>query len=201
MFREISQFISDNLGTIIAIIALLSTIIFSILQQKHNRNSVRPHLAVSTYNFNEKICVKIKNCGMGPMIIKPLHITINGNKRDDLFLCFLEAIDSDDIKSICKFYEFFVRDFTREGTVISPNDERELLLIKAKTEIDLNENVELKRAIATLLKTLRKIDFVVIYFDVYGKKFVKKEKLSDSFTMRYEEYLENHEETREPTTV
>lgn len=57
-------------AVIISIISMVFTVIFSVLQIKHNKNSVRPISAIKVTDYENKISVRIDNVGTGPLIIK-----------------------------------------------------------------------------------------------------------------------------------
>ena len=74
--NNLINLIFDNIISCIAIfisvLSLGSSIYFSHLQMKHNKNSVRPVSSISLDDYEDVLAVKIKNAGTGPLIIKKL---------------------------------------------------------------------------------------------------------------------------------
>lgn len=75
------NFISKNFSTIIAILALLTSVasvVISIfmfrLQRIHNIKSVKPILHIGQWDYENELCVTIKNSGAGIAIIKKLSV-------------------------------------------------------------------------------------------------------------------------------
>jgi hypothetical protein len=76
---SISSFDSNSLiaitslcAVIVSIISMIFTVIFSLQQLKHNKNSVRPISAIKTEDYENLIAVKLLNVGTGPLTIKKL---------------------------------------------------------------------------------------------------------------------------------
>lgn len=64
--------ITSICAVVISIISMIFTVIFSCLQIKHNKNSVRPISSIRINDYEDKISVKICNNGTGPLLIKKL---------------------------------------------------------------------------------------------------------------------------------
>lgn len=67
---------------IIALLALFATIYQSHLSRKHNRLSVRPHLAVHSEENDNLFTITLRNDGLGPARIDALSIYKNHSKVD-----------------------------------------------------------------------------------------------------------------------
>lgn len=61
----------------ISLLSLGTSIYFSHLHMKHNKNSVRPVSSIRLDDYENELAVKIKNAGTGPLIIKKLILKIN----------------------------------------------------------------------------------------------------------------------------
>ena len=69
---DILMAVTSIFAVLISIISMIFTIMFSLLQIKHNKNSVRPISAIKINDYEDKISVKIHNVGTGPLLIKKL---------------------------------------------------------------------------------------------------------------------------------
>jgi len=212
MLNGFFNFVASNAEIIIAFTAVVSTIVFSLLQQKHNKNSVMPVLSYTYSNYDNEIAVGFYNSGEGSMIIDSLHITIEDEKKEwnSFWSCFSEVLEKDDAELIHGYYE---RKNTRfpppKKHSVSPDNGHSLILFKLKNELsadDFDKNGNLKdehlmRAIAKITETLSKISVQIIYYDIYGKtygaKANEKIRVSDMLDMRYTEYL-NFNDCRPP---
>ena len=76
---------------LITVVMAITSIVFSALamafQRSHNRRSIRPICSIRKRAENGKVYIFIKNCGLGPMILKNFNIVdsnntnINGEKN------------------------------------------------------------------------------------------------------------------------
>lgn len=57
---------------VISIISIIFTTIFSILQVKHNKNSVRPISSILLNDYEDLLSVYIENVGTGPLTVRTL---------------------------------------------------------------------------------------------------------------------------------
>lgn len=64
--------ITSVCAIVISIISIIFTTIFSILQVKHNKNSVRPISSILLNDYEDLLSVYIENVGTGPLTIKAL---------------------------------------------------------------------------------------------------------------------------------
>jgi len=92
--QEALKFIQNNSDTIIALSALLVSVVSILIgyfslksQQKHNRLSVRPIGKISFVTFEDSIEIRIRNDGTGPMLCSNIKVyanesNIKNNLRD-----------------------------------------------------------------------------------------------------------------------
>ena len=137
-------------AVIISVISLITSIVFSRLQMKHNKNSVRPISSITVSDYEDDIAVKIKNVGTGPLMIKALKFKDNLQessvlismmpKINQLWRTFTEAVD---------------------GRTIPVGGELVLLEL-------IPESEEVKSEVRS---KLAKITVILCYEDIYGTKF------------------------------
>jgi len=58
------------MAVMVSVVSIIATVIFSWLQQKHNKNSVRPICEIKVNDYENKLGVYLTNYGTGPLIIK-----------------------------------------------------------------------------------------------------------------------------------
>lgn len=96
MFVNLINFIIDNIISCVAIfislLSLGSSIYFSCLQIRHNKNSVRPVSSIRLDDYENELAVKIKNAGTGPLIIKKL-IFKNKNYTSNSLISLIPLIE------------------------------------------------------------------------------------------------------------
>ncbi len=73
--NEYLMSITSICAVVISTVSMVFTVIFSVLQIKHNKNSVRPISAIKVSDYENKISVRIENVGTGPLLIKKMIAT------------------------------------------------------------------------------------------------------------------------------
>ena len=84
--------ITSVFAVIISIVSMISTFIFSRLQIKHNKNSVKPISSIQISDYEDRINVKVKNVGTGPLTIISLKCK-NGIKEEDALIKMMPIIN------------------------------------------------------------------------------------------------------------
>lgn len=64
--------ITSVFAVIISIVSMIFTVVFSLQQLKHNKNSVKPISAIKVSDYEDELAVKLENVGTGPLTIKKL---------------------------------------------------------------------------------------------------------------------------------
>ena len=143
---------------LIAVCALILTVIQSIQNRKHNRLSVKPILEVNHHRLFTERSIVIKNVGLGPAVINKCNLLIDGIEREiteNIWDEFLSTINLPKLKF--QFYSI------AGHTTFEPGQMEKLLYINCSSlsndildEIDLN---------------LKRISFIIKYRSVYNEKF------------------------------
>lgn len=156
--------IASFFAVVVSVISMGFSVIFSILQVKHNKNSVKPISAIQTLDYENNIAVKIANVGTGPLTIKKLIAKNDLGQASDL-ISIMPEIDQ-------LWYTFTE---PVDGWTIPVNEK--IVLLEIYPEND---------AIKTLIrKTLAKTTIFIEYTDIYNTTF-KDEKSLDFFGRHYE---------------
>ena len=150
--------LTDITTLFVAILSLIMSIIFSRLQQKHNRNSVIPIASIDFSDFEDFISVDILNVGTGPLIIKRLTITDSSNR----------TINSPNLISL-------MPDVPQSWSNYTTEFEDKVLPINGKTNLIslVPQNDKVKYSVRSALSS--KI-ITIEYEDIYGTPFTKQRK-------------------------
>lgn len=148
--------ISSICAVIISIISVIFTVIFSIQQLKHNKNSVRPISAIKLSDYENQIAVKLENVGTGPLTIRKL-IFKNYSQESSTLISMMPDID--------QLWNTFIESV--DGWTIPVGGQ--LIFLEL-----CPQNDEIK----TLVRNeLSKITVFLEYTDIYGTKFQDKRSL------------------------
>lgn len=148
--------ITSVFAVIISIISIVFTIIFSIQQIKHNKNSVRPISAIKIADYENRISVGIENVGTGPLKITKFIAEKDGKEYKDL-ISTMPRIN-------------------QKWTTFMESIEITTIPVGGKiTLIELNPNNELDKRNVRLC--LSEITIHLEYTDIYSTKFNDEKKL------------------------
>ncbi|MBC3242239.1 hypothetical protein HU723_23950 [Pseudomonas lurida] len=153
------DWISVNADKIIAISAVLVSLISLGLamrtlsmQKTHNKLSIRPIAHFAKGDYEDCVFVKLKNYGLGPLIITGFDVSKEKSK-------FKRLIDSFGGVAAAIAWDNFTDDI--EGRVLAPQNELTLIQVSFKTGQD-----DIRRAIRkSLAKTLLTVQYKCIYGD------------------------------------
>ena len=156
MINYVIQFFKEYGEGIIAACALSLTIWQAIVQRKHNRISVRPHLtrATDTSWNNGDACLKvsIKNNGLGPAIIKDFKVFYQNTE------CEPEAAIKKALGELEKNCQFGTMG---EDSALAQGESKTLLSVRFKTQHP--SHIELVR------KKVDTMDLYISYKSAYGE--------------------------------
>jgi len=145
---------------IISVISMVFTVVFSIQQMKHNKNSVRPICDIKINDYENLISVAIANFGTGPLIIKKI-ICKDAERTSQTLLSLMPHIN--------QLWTTFTEDVT--GWTI-PVDGK-IVLIELHPDND-NDKYRVRSA-------LEKTTIEVTYTDIYGSANFEKSRKLDFF--------------------
>lgn len=156
--------ITSVFAVIISIVSMIFTVIFSLQQLKHNKNSVKPISAIKFSDYENELAVKLENVGTGPLTIKRL-VFKNESKESPTLISMMPPID--------QLWTTFTESV--DGWTIPVGGQ--LIFLKLQPESD-----ETKLLIR---KELSKITIYLEYMDIYNTKFQDKRSL-DFFARHFE---------------
>jgi hypothetical protein len=163
MFQQFdfTQYNPESSTIIIAFIALILSFCSTILalwsvwlQRKHNHVSVRPIAASILANYIDNLAVKIKNNGLGPLIIKKFFVQKGNNILGDNLIDLMPQ-NPENVPW---------RDFAKgiNSHILSPGEE--LCILELKTEEISEEFIEFRNEVRMTLAPLSiKIEYENIY--------------------------------------
>lgn len=149
--------ITSICAVIISIVSMIFTVIFSFLQLKHNKNSVKPISAIKFNDYENELAVKIENVGTGPLTIKKL-IFKNNSQESSTLISLMPQIDQP--------WSTFTESV--DGWTIPVGGQ--LILLRLCPESDETKTL--------VRKELSKITAYLEYTDIYNTKFKDKRSLN-----------------------
>lgn len=156
MNNETLMAITSLCAVIISIISMIFTTVFSILQVKHNKNSVRPISAIQVNDYEDLLSVEIENVGTGPLTITKL-IAKNDIQQASELIELLPPIGQP--------WSTFVEKV--DGWTIPAGEK--IVLVELQP---LNDKIK-----KTIRRSLAKTTIVLHYTDIYKTKFYDERKL------------------------
>lgn len=148
--------ITSIFAVIISIVSMVFTVIFSLQQLKHNKNSVKPISAIKFSDYEDELAVKLENVGTGPLTIKKL-VFKNESQESSTLIAMMPPID--------QLWTTFTESV--DGWTIPVGGQ--LIFLKLHPESD---------AIKSLVrKELSKITIYLEYMDIYNTKFQDRRSL------------------------
>lgn len=180
-WANFGSFIGGVLSPLVAIGGIFITLlIYKMSDERNNALKKRqemaqkPLLHIYTGDWDNLLKVSLINRGIGTLIIKAyeiVDISCEGKKYKGFFEIF-------------KSYDNLLNQNTGnlEGYMISPNEEKDILLAKnpyiddAKTKLK-HKNKHYIFFLKKLRNTLKKLEIRIIYKDIYGNDFEATQKL------------------------
>lgn len=156
--------ITSICAVIISIVSMVFTVIFSILQLRHNKNSVKPISAIKLSDYENILAVKIENVGTGPLTVKKLIFKSADQNSSDLVSLMPE---------INQFWSTFTEPI--DGWTIPVGGQ--LVLLELCPENDVTKEL--------IRKALSNITAYLEYTDIYNTKF-RDQKSFDFFGRHFE---------------
>jgi hypothetical protein len=147
-------------SAVVATAALFISIWNAWATRRHNRLSVRPHLALSkkTSPNAPQLTIDIKNNGLGPAIMTSIRVFV-----DDIDQSLTRAAQWQDIVAKLRIFGGMITGYAMLGAeALRPGDTRLLVSINDPTKI---HDVQTIQAETTRLR------IVVEYSSMYGDKF------------------------------
>lgn len=148
--------ITSVFAVLISIISMVFTIIFSILQIKHNKNSVRPISSIQVGDYENLLSVNISNVGTGPLTITKLRAS-NDNVEVPALIELMPDIEQD--------WSTFIE--SADGWTLPVGGK--ITLIEIEPENDMIKN--------SIRCSLSNTTISLEYADIYSTTFYDKRKL------------------------
>lgn len=157
--------ITSIFAVVISTISMIFTVVFSLYQLKHNKNSVKPISAIKLSDYEDELAIKLENVGTGPLTIKKLFFK-NESQKSSTLISMMPSIE----QPWATFTE------SVDGWTIPVGGRLTLLKLHPK-------NDETKSLIR---KELSKITVILEYMDIYNTKYQDSRSL-DFFGRHFEE--------------
>jgi hypothetical protein len=166
---------SESIVALCALFVSITSVFFSVqalnIQREHNYKTVKPIGIIVVADYENKIFIRIDNCGVGPLLIKKITVknkTISATTVIDLIP---ERLNE----------RIIWADFAAalEGKAISVGENLHLILWEADIEsYEQQKIIEDRRDIRNVLKD---ISVILEYTDIYEKNTFKVERSMEWF--------------------
>jgi len=170
----------------ISVVSLVTAIIFGRSQMRHEKNSVVPFVEFMFFDSEPQFYVKLKNVGMGPMIIESMIVTLDDIEKASIMSCFKSIIPREEMK---KYYDFEYGRIISKDRVLSPDSELFFISLKECKDIEIVKDNDYYNLVARLADTFRRIKIKIVFRDIYGKEFTAERNLEEYFYAWYAEHL------------
>lgn len=145
------------LALLVSLISILFTVGSMAMQRGHNRKSVLPIGHISVGDYEDDIFVRLRNDGIGPMIVDKVSVNTKGNDepQDALIDCLPDGIT----------WSTFVANIS--GRAISP--EQYVTLVRLQGDSDDPEFSKVKQSVRRALSVLT---VTVEYKNIYDERML-----------------------------
>lgn len=160
------QLLRQNPGQVSAIVGMLAlcvsflsillTVVSLYLSRQHNYKSLTPIASIPFSDYENKLAVKIKNTGVGPLIIEAFRATNEGRTEDDLISFMTELPPG-------VSWDTFFDDL--DGACIRPGEQLAVIQLSGNPE-----DLSFAKARDSCRRVLSRTTVVLTYKDIYGRR-------------------------------
>jgi hypothetical protein len=164
--NDLLQLLRQNPGQVSAMVAMMAvcvsflsillTIVSLYLSRRHNYKSLTPIASIPFSDYEDKVAVKIKNSGVGPLIIGTFRATRRDKTADDL-ISLMPALPHG------MLWDTFFDDL--DGACIRPGEQLGVLQLSG----NLGDH-SFGQARDACRKALAETTVVLTYRDIYGRR-------------------------------
>ncbi|RYU62665.1 hypothetical protein ERW51_18750 [Aliivibrio finisterrensis] len=150
-------------AVIVSVVSIVVAIKTLNAQRRHNKLSLKPIVHISKGDYEDKIFVRVKNYGLGPLIITECEINKYGEKYNTL-------VDSIGDRASELMWDTFSSNL--DGRVLAP--QKEFTLLEASFDEDSDNQLKkyIRRSLASTVIIIR---YTCVYGDNYPEE---RERLS-----------------------
>ncbi len=153
---DLANAIIATIALVVSFISVLLTVVSLYLTRQHNYKSLTPIASIPVSDYEDKVAVKIKNTGVGPLVIETFRATRGERTEDDLV-----SLMPDLPKGM--LWDTFFDDL--DGACIPPGEQLEVLQLSG----DLGDK-RFGQARDACRKALAETTVVLTYKDIYGRR-------------------------------
>ena len=164
--NDLLQLLRQNPGQVSAMVAMMAlcisflsillTIVSLYLSRRHNYKSLTPIASIQFSDYENKVAVKIRNTGVGPLIIGTFRATRVDKTADDLISLMPDLPHG-------MLWDTFFDDL--DGACIRPGKQLAVLQLSGNSE-----DRSFGQARDTCRKALVETTVVLTYKDIYGRR-------------------------------
>jgi hypothetical protein len=152
--------ITASCALLVSFLSIVLTVWTLRVQRRHNFLSVTPIASIPINDYEDNIAVKVKNTGVGPLLIETFRATDGHEEKDDL-ISWMPSLPTG------MYWSTFYDDI--DGLCIPPGDEAVLLRLQGDPNdtrfIEARDST--RRALSALIVT-------VTYKDIYSRRMSSK---------------------------
>ena len=143
------------LALIVSFASIILTVVALYLQRQHNYKSVTPIASFPIADYENRITVKLKNTGIGPLLVETIRVTDGKEERHDVISWMPDLPDG------IHWATFYGK---ADGACIPPGSELVLLELSGNPD-----DPKFAEARTRCRQVLRRLTVSVVYRDIYRR--------------------------------
>jgi hypothetical protein len=147
-------------GIFVSLLSIVLTSLALVLQRRHNYKSVTPIASLPIADYENRLAVKLRNTGVGPLVVDRLTVS-DGSKVEDDIISWMPAAPSG--ISWSTFYD------SLDGLALRPGEAAAIIELTGdpSDRVFANFRDQVRRAMSRLTVTVR-------YRDIYERSMPSK---------------------------
>ena len=151
------------ISVFVAFVAILLTVISLSMQRRHNLKSVTPIASIEPSDYEDLIEVKIRNSGIGPLIVTQFEAKDKNGRSEDSLIGLMPKLPNG------VYWGTYFENLKNYSII--PSESLRLLKFSGKVE-----DPNFCKVRDTIRKRLSEIEITLTYRDIYGREMPKEHK-------------------------
>ncbi len=157
---------------VISFVSILLTLATLRIQRIHNFKSVTPIADFPIGDYENQLTVKLKNSGVGPLIVEQFIASAGKEQKDDIISWMPNPPAG-------IYWDTFYQNF--DGATVTPNESLSILSLTGD-----QSDVKFANFRDQVRRALGKLEVQVVYKDIYGHRMPKKARDLKWFARHFE---------------
>ena len=141
---------------VVSFLSIILTVVSLLLQRRHNFKSLTPIASVIFDDYEDMVALKLKNTGVGPLIVEKFIATDGVEKKDNL-ISWMPNTPAGILWD--NFYVYL------DGIVVPPGEEVDILKLRGNIN---KESFNIFRD--DVRKALSRLTVIIEYRDIYNRR-------------------------------